>query len=65
MMYVRMGQLIYRIKLMIHVNRYLIKSKLHPNSGIDARLQMFDKNLVTPSRGFKPLLFSDILGQLG
>lgn len=28
---------------------YAIKSKVHPNSGIDAKLQICDVNLVAPS----------------
>ena len=54
-----------------------MKSKLDSNSRADARLQICDANIVTPSAGFEPLL-SDIysntacnvqrsrpLGQLG
>ena len=41
---------------------YIISSKLHPNSRIDVRLQICDANLVVPSAGFEPLLFSDIYG---
>ena len=49
---------VYDTKMRTHI----IKSKLHPNTRIDARLQISNANMVAPSAGFEPLLFSDIYG---